>query len=289
MADRSAWQFGAALYPYFSIPLLMKEFLLRFIFVILMGLSAPVMAQNTEDNEPRDVEIGAGGNLRLEKPYRTKLEEEFKWHAHLLWESRYVTEGRDNLSGKSIYSASTEFNYKDINIVPWIADAINTDYSEFNLNIVYATKLLDNLEFFAGYNHIRSRESGSRSNDNEINLDLVYFYEKRFQIVSNIYYSFDAEGAFAEVAINKGYRIDNTLSLNLRAGLGFNSGYVVDGHNGINHGQLLARVSYQAIDKLEVYAYTSYSLAINRDSNRYTGDELLRDLFWGGVGLSYRF
>ena len=270
-------------------PLLVKEYLFCTIFVVLTGLSPPVSAQNTEDNDPRDVEIGAGGNVRLEKPYRTKLEEEFKWHAHLLWESRYVTEGRDNLSGKGINSASTEFTYKDINFVPWIASGIDTDYSEFNLNIVYGAKLLDDLEVFVGYNHIQSRESGSSSNDNEINLDLAYFYDNQFQIVTNLYYSFDAQGAFAEVAIKKGYLIDNTLSINLRAILGFNSGYVVDGHNGINHGQLLARVSYQVIKKMEVYAYTGYNLAINRDSNRYTGDELLRDFFWGGVGLSYRF
>lgn len=41
--------------------------------------------------------------------------------------------------------------------------------------------------------------------------------------------------------------------------------------------------------EMDVYAYTGYNLAINRDSSRYTGDELLGDLFWGGVGLSYRF
>ena len=266
-----------------------KEYLFCTIFVALTGLSASVAAQNTEDNAPRDVEIGAGGNVRLEKPYRTKIEEEFKWHAHLLWESRYVTEGRDNLAGKGIFSASTEFNYKDINFVPWIATGIDTDYSEFNLNIVYGTKLLDNLDVFVGYNHIQSRISGISLNDNEINLDLAYFYNNQFQIVTNIYYSFDAEGAFAEVAIKKGYLIDNTLSINLRAVLGFNSGYVVDGHNGINHGQLLARASYQVIKEMEVYAYTGYNLAINSDSNRYTGDELLRDFFWGGIGLSYQF
>ncbi|MCW9047114.1 MAG: hypothetical protein OQK46_03465 [Gammaproteobacteria bacterium] len=41
--------------------------------------------------------------------------------------------------------------------------------------------------------------------------------------------------------------------------------------------------------ELDVYAYTSYSRAVNRDHIRYAGDELLKDLFWGGVGLSYRF
>jgi len=53
--------------------------------------------------------------------------------------------------------------------------------------------------------------------------------------------------------------------------------------------QLRANYSYQLMKEMDVYAYTSYSLAVNRDTKRYTGDELLRDVFWGGVGLSYRF
>jgi len=273
----------------FYMSLLNKRNYFNAIAFVIFFLSESATAQPADEQDPRDVEIGAGGNIRLEKPYRTKLEEEFEWHTHFLWESRYVTEGRDNLSGKGIYSASTEFNYKDINIVPWIADAINTDYLEFNLNFVYGTKLHDSLELFVGYNHIQSRESGNSSNDNEISLDLAYFYDKRFQILTNIYYSFDAGGAFAEVAFKKSYRINNALLINFRAILGFNSGYVIDGHNGINHSQLLARASYQVNDKMEVYTYTAYNQAINRDNNRYTGDQLLDNFFWGGVGLSYRF
>jgi hypothetical protein len=257
--------------------------------IVLFCISVPVTAQTTDKRDPRDVEIGAGGNIRLEKPYRTKLEEESDWHVHLLWESRYVTEGRDNLSGKGVYSASTEFNYKDITIIPWIADAINTDYSEFNLNVIYGAKLLENLELFAGYNHIQSRESGTSSSDNEVSLELAYFHDKRFYIVTNVYYSFDAEGTFAELAIKKGYRLNKVLSINVGAILGFNSGYVTDGHNGINNGQILARASYQVNSEMEVYAYTNYNHAINRDSNRYPGDESLGDFFWGGAGLSYRF
>jgi len=259
------------------------------IAIVLSCILTPVTSLIANAQDPRDVEIGSGGNIKLEKPYRTNIEEAFEWHAHVLWESRYITEGRDNLSGKGIYSASTEFNYKDINIVPWIANAINTNYSEFNLNIVYGQQLLDNLELFVGYSHIQARESGVNSNDNEISLDLAYFHEKRFQILTNIYYSFDAEGAFMEVAIKKGYRIGNMISVDLRTTFGFNSGYIIDGHNGINHGQLLARASYLAMKEFEVSAYAGYNAAINRDSTRYAGDELLRDFFWGGIGMSYRF
>lgn len=43
-------------------------------------------------------------------------------YADMLWESRYVSEGRDNLSGKHLISASSEFEINEFKIIPWIAD-----------------------------------------------------------------------------------------------------------------------------------------------------------------------
>jgi hypothetical protein len=65
----------------------------------------------------REVEAGPGGTIKLERKYRTRVESLYKWHAHLLWESRYVTEGRDNLSGNSLVSASTEFSIDEFSVV----------------------------------------------------------------------------------------------------------------------------------------------------------------------------
>jgi len=264
-----------------------KQKLVTAFAAISMSLSLPITA--AESDNTRSVEIGAGGNIKLEKPYRTKIEEQFEWHAHTLWESRYVTEGRDNLSGDGLLSASTEFTYEDLSIIPWIANGVGANYTEFNLNVVYGIKLLDNLEAFAGYNFIQSRESGEHGNDNEVSLDLTYFLAKKLHFLASIYHSFDAGGTFAEVAVKKGYLINKALSISVRTVLGFNADYVADGHNGLNHAQLRGNIAYRVMDKLEVYAYSGYSLAINRDRQRYAGDELLRDFGWGGVGVTYRF
>jgi hypothetical protein len=257
--------------------------------VFLSYLSTTAVAQTSDENAPQDVEIGAGGSIRPEKPYRTELEEQFRWHAHLLWESRYVTEGRDNLSGHGIYSLSTEINYNNLSFIPWVADGIGTDFYELNLNFIYGVKLLDNLDVFFMYTNIQSRLAGIRFSDDEVGLDLVYFYNNLFYVTANIYYSFEFDGAFTELAVKKAYFIDNDLSLNLKAAVGFNSGYIPFGHNGINHGQFGAELSYQFIEAMEAYAYAGYNQAINRDTNRYPDDESLQDFFWGGIGLSYRF
>jgi hypothetical protein len=54
------------------------------------------------------VEIGVGGNIKRENPYQSEVEQRRPIHAHLLWESRYVTEGRDNLRGDALASLSSD-------------------------------------------------------------------------------------------------------------------------------------------------------------------------------------
>lgn len=266
-----------------------KKYLITSIAVVMFCSTTAVTGQTSDESKPRDVEIGVGGNVKQENPIRSDIEEKYEWHAHLFYESRYISEGRDNLAGKGIYSVSTEFTFKDLTIVPWLAEGVDTNYSEFNVNIVYGFKLDEDMEIYAGYNHLQSDESGNQSSDNEISLDMAYFLDQRLKLTATLYYSFDAEGAFTEIGINKRYQFDNRLSLNIGATVGFNAGYVTDGHDGINHGQLQAGVTYQLMDKMELYAMTAYSAAIDRDVSRYAGDETLSDEFWGGAGLSYRF
>ncbi|MEI8653119.1 hypothetical protein P4S57_10550 [Pseudoalteromonas sp. Hal273] len=72
------------------------------------------------------------------------------FHVHPLWEGRYVSEGRDNLAGKGIASITTEFNYNEIAIIPWVATGVDSDYTEFNLNAIYATQLFNTVDMFMG-------------------------------------------------------------------------------------------------------------------------------------------
>ena len=90
-------------------------------------------------------------------------------------------------------------------------------------------------------------------------------------------------------ALFKHYQLTPVLQLDFKTSVGFNSGYVADGHNGANHVQFSANLSYSVIKNMQLYAYSNYSFAINKDSNRYADDELLQDVFWAGLGLSYQY
>lgn len=235
------------------------------------------------------VEVGSGGNIKLERKYRTKAESQFEWHTHLLWESRYVTEGRDNLSGSSLASLSSEFIIGEANFVPWYAYSPGADYSELNLNFVYGVRPTEDFAVYFGYNHIRARFEGERGIDNEVSLDLVHKLLKHIGASASIYHSFEADGAFMEMAIKYSDAVNKKIHYSVRGALGVNAGYVADGHNGLNHYQILANFSYVPVRQIELYAYTGYNLAINRDVAQYAGDEYLRDFFWGGIGFAYFF
>lgn len=252
-----------------------------------------VIAQTVvSSNQPaqlKPVEAGPGGEIKLERKYRTLAESNYQWHAHFLEESRYVTEGRDNLSGKSLASASSEFTMGELSIIPWLATGSGTDYTEFDLNIVYGIKLAKGLSFYTGYTNIHTRDNGLSGNDNELSFDLAYKLAEHVSLLASIYHSFDASGSFMEVATKFTRPFSNELHFSAQAVVGANSGYISDGHNGLNYIQLRSTISYQPATQIEVYAYASYSQAINRDATQYAGDAALDDLAWGGAGFSYRF
>jgi len=263
---------------------------LKYVFVIttLAGVNTAYAQAKTQEHY-QELEVGVGGNIKhinTDANYKSK---EFDLHIHPLWESRYVTEGRDNLAGNGIASIATEVNYKNFAVIPWAAKGISRDYSELNLNAIYTAQLSEQVEMYVGYNYIQAREDGIDAHDNELSLDVAYFYADDIQLLSSVYHSFDVSGTFMELAVKKDFYINDLLLLDIQSGVGFNEGYVSDGHNGINNVKFTANLSYQLFTQLALYTYTNYSIAVNKDEKRFAGDKTLRNIFWGGVGLSYQY
>jgi hypothetical protein len=237
----------------------------------------------------RPVEAGSGGIIKPEHEYRSDAESRFDMHVHGLLESRYVTEGIDNLAGDAVISVSSETNVADLSFVPWLAYSDAADYAELNLNFVYGVQLKESLTAYLGYNHIRVHYRDEASHDNEINLDLYYHGLKHVQFFTTLYHSFQLDGTFLEAAVRNDTQVDSQTLFSLLFLLGANAGYVPDGHDGINHAQLRANIDYNPSARLEFYGYIAYNQAVNRDAVRYSGDELLGNFAWAGAGLAYRF
>jgi len=235
------------------------------------------------------VEIGVSGAIRPENPLQAAAEAARPLHVHMLWESRYVSEGRDNLDGDPLASASTDIAFGNLSFVPWVAHGYESDYTEVNLNVVYGWRLGDQLELYGGYNHLEMRTDGDWDKDNEVAAGLIYAPTTMFDVLVSCYHSFEAHGAFWEWGLKREHTIDEQTILTLNGILGANDGYIADGHNGLNHVQLRLELAYYPTPHLEIVPYAAYNFAIEREPDRYADDHLLRDFFWGGVGIIYHF
>ncbi|XPF93166.1 hypothetical protein ACM9HF_14195 [Colwellia sp. RE-S-Sl-9] len=257
----------------------------RVVFIINIFFITAVKADTTPHKNVIVNDPQTSRHAVFEHTQSTHSEKAFGWDFHILTESDYITEGRDNLSGSGLYSISTEFNYGDFYITPWLAKGISADYSEVNFNVNYGIYAFDKLEVFVGYGYLKSYEDDIGATDHEVNIDFSYDYSNDIQILASIYHSFDAGGLFSEIAFIKSYKFNEALLVDLSSSFGFNSGYIVDGHNGLNYAQLRMQLSYLLKNTIELHAYTSYSLAINKNGERFAGDESLSNLLWGGLKL----
>ncbi|WP_257983235.1 hypothetical protein [Pseudoalteromonas sp. MelDa3] len=71
---------------------------LKYVFVIttLAGVNTAYAQAKTQEHY-QELEVGVGGNIKHTNTDVNYKNKEFDLHIHPLWESRYVTEGRDTL------------------------------------------------------------------------------------------------------------------------------------------------------------------------------------------------
>lgn len=204
----------------------------------------------------------------------------------LSWESRYVSEGRDNLDGDSLFGAGLEFGWGDLSAGLWYGKSYDQDYDEFNFNLTYS-KTFEDLEVYVAYTRLEF--PFENAHDDEVGAGLFWSgIPFEIGLAADIYYSFDAGGYFAEFALLREFEVSNDLRLELAGVFGVNQGYVADGHDGANHVGLRAGILYAVTESLQISVHLAQSWGIDRDSN-LLGDELLNDFFHGGVGAEWAF
>jgi hypothetical protein len=144
------------------------------------------------------------------------------------------------------------------------------------------------LEAYVSSTHLRFL--ADEEDDNEIGVGFAYSgLPAGLAVGLDGYYSFDAEGAFLEASIGGEYEVMDKLTLAPSTVLGWNSGYVADGHRGVNHFALSLEAIMPLKDGLDLVGHIAYSWAIDADPARYAGDENLKDLSCVGVAFRATF
>ena len=227
------------------------------------------------------------GPIHGHHTHQRSAESPYEATISLGYDSRYVTEGRDNLDGDPLLHGTLELSFHDFLVGAWYAQSPTNSYDEFNLWLEYGFALGD-VEGYVGVNHLRFPDDNEH--DNEVGFGLSYG-ELPWGLVVGVdaYYSFGADGFFAEAALSREFRPCDWLTLEPGIVFGWNEGYVSSGHRGANH--LAAAIS--AIIPLgeiaELSAYLSYNFAVNSSPLQSPDDDLLKDFFYGGAAVSFTF
>ncbi len=212
--------------------------------------------------------------------------ESIESHVHLGWESRYFSEGRDSLDGDSLFVGNFEMGWKQLTAGIWYGYSPDQRYDELQLTLTF-TQTIGDFEFYGGYTYLQFPFDDSY--DNEIGSGMTWSgLPMGIQVAADLYYSFDADGYFAEISASREFSITEHLTLDFSVPLGINQGYVADGHNGANHLALRLGVKYELTDTWFIIAHTTYSWGLDRDRT-LPGDAQLIDFFHGGIGLQSSF
>jgi hypothetical protein len=205
--------------------------------------------------------------------------------AGLLWESRYLSEGRDNLGGGSLVSTRLEAAVADLRGSLWLAQGADSAYQEQQLTVGYGRSCGDlEWEVAAGLVRLPAAEL-----DHELGVRVAWALAARFEAHWHLYYSAEAAGIYQLVEVVSPGWGTGWLDISLKLGGGFNGGYVVDGHRGLDHlcAGAEARVAMDANWELSVSCAVGFPLG--RDPDNHPGDLALFDGGQLGIGVRAKF
>ena len=182
--------------------------------------------------------------------------------------------------------SSFELSWKNFVGGVWYGSSPEQNYDELQLALAY-TRSIGDFEFYVGYTHFRFPFEDTH--EDEVGAGLVWSgLPMDIELSADVYYSFETDGYFAELAVSREFSITDQLSLNIAVPFGINQGYVDDGHDGANNIAIQLGLEYALSDTVSLVAHATYSWALDRDSS-LPGDDQLIDFFHGGIGLQWSF
>jgi len=199
-----------------------------------------------------------------------------------LWESKYVSEGRDNLKEGGLFSLESGFELSNFSFLVWYAISDASNYQELHLSLEYALKFAG-FESYIGYTRLEFLKDSE--SDNEFSAGVVYTKYPWLIPAVDYVYSSEANGSFVEFFLRSNIKLVNdrlTLSPYVKEGLDL--GYSTEKHDGLNNFQTGLEVVIPLTKKIELNGYIAYSLA-QEDVKRENQD----DLTWVGIGVSRLF
>ncbi len=193
------------------------------------------------------------------------------------WQSRYVSEGTDNLRGAGILSELLTVQWGRFHTDLWQGIGYDTNFAEFN-GLAVVDFHLGTVEAYVSYNH--KRFFNPDDFDNEIGAGLVYdALPAGLFLALDAYYSFGLDGTHVEFSVGAEH-VWRRLTLRPILKLGANAGYLDNTEDGLRSLVPRLDVSSPLAPGVSLVAYGAYNLPLGRSAESF---------FWAGIGVKMEF
>ncbi|MDT0581521.1 hypothetical protein [Brumicola blandensis] len=201
-------------------------------------------------------------------------------------DSKYVTEGRDNLPQGGIIW--TGFNHAmnehwSIHALYGVAANDKVSYDELNVTIAYQNTI-NQVDYVIGITQLAFFKD--KISDTEVSVDMVAFQEGVISPYVNLLYSIEQAGLFSEVGIQKGVALHELWFVTPYIGAAFDNGYTGSLQSGFNNFRVGTQQAFNVSADIAVNAIfeQSFGGAVikNEAENR-------QNIFWFGMHVVMTF
>ncbi len=206
------------------------------------------------------------------------------------WDSKYVSQGRNNLQNGGIYWLNAAVQHGNLTTYALVGRGDSQAYTEWNIGLEYGFNLAENLEANLGYQRIEGY-SNSRCQDNELFAELAYSATAWLVPSVSYVYSTEAAGYFVEVSLHSYWNITYQFSLTPYITQGFDFKYRTEEHDGSNNLQFGLEANYQLTPSMNISGHISHSIAqsdIEQEASA-NGDMSSQDQTYAGIHFAITF
>ncbi len=206
------------------------------------------------------------------------------------WDSRYVSEGRDNLSAGGIAWSGIHHSRDGLGAFVLFGRADSVNYAELNAGVEYCFNPLESVEAGVGMQRLEFY-GDERAHDNEVYAYLAYQGLSWLTPSINYTYATEASGYFVELSLHSHWQVNEQLTLTPYVTQGFDFGYASQTHDGPNHLQLGVEACYSLTPSLVASLHLSHSIAEDDIKQQAQEEDWHGDLdqSYAGLHLEWQF
>ncbi len=211
----------------------------------------------------------------------------FAFDAAVTWESRYVTEGINNVPGSSFIATEAVVSRHGFGLGAWWTEAFSDSYNEVNMFADY-THAIGTVEVTLGLNRLEF-PAGDDPSTWEVYGGVLWEAVEQVELFVETYYDFDdVRGGFMEAGFAFEPAIPSPgdrLGVTLYGLTGFDYGFVSDPRRlQENNVQVGLTGSWSLHKNVDLIAHVNHSVALTNLDREGEGD-----VTWGGAGLAASF